>query len=151
MRADALTGVSPKKWPTYLLMIYRIKLIIDVDDHLKAYDVMADPCSKTVLGNPHLKEFCLNRPLTEILQMSFSHLLEMNPAQREEDQFLLCMEWDCLRSAIGKYLGLSSDDFDSERCQILSIEHHSERIVVEGVLLPPKDWPNSFRKSSDCC
>jgi len=130
-------------------MIYRIKLIIDVDDHLKAYDVMADPCSKTVLGNPDLKEFCLHRPLTEILQTSFSYVLENNPAPTEEEQFLLSMEWDCLRSAIGKYLGLTSENFDSERCQILSIEHHSERIIVEGVLLPPKKWPNSFSKSSD--
>ncbi len=127
-------------------MIYRIKLTIDLHDHITAYDVLSEACSKTVLGNPRLKEFCLHRPLTEILQTSFSNVLEKNFAQTEEEQFLLCMEWDCLRSAIGKYLGLTSADFDSERCQILSIEHGEQEVMVEGIVLPPQDWPNYFSR-----
>ena len=79
--------------------------------------------------------------LKELLSVSYRDAAAALKLSAEDEQFILYMEWDALRSALAQYLGMDDEDIDGERCQITSIDSDDEGTEVAMVILPPKELP----------
>ena len=86
-------------------------------------------------------EFCIEKTLPAILALSYNEIREELHPKAEEDEFILYMEWDALRSAIAQYLGINHPEIDKDRCQITSVEFDETGIAISEVVLPPKELP----------
>ena len=76
----------------------------------------------------------------DILKNEFSEIVERLEAEGSEEQFLLYLEWDALRSAVAQYLGKDDGD-DAARRQIVSIIHDGEKVEISQVIQPPENMP----------
>ncbi len=119
-----------------------LNIWLDANDRFLKFDFAKITCSSEIKGTTGYSRFCVGLTLPEILDHSFLSLVEsLNLQADEEQQFILHLEWEALRSGIAQYLGVERDDIDRERCQITSIEHTGEGIEISEVVLPPKELP----------
>lgn len=86
-------------------------------------------------------KYCAEKTLHEIVALPYQRVAADLAAKDEEVQFILYLEWDSLRSAIGRYLGLEDKELDKERCQISAISYDEKGIEVAMTILPPKEMP----------
>lgn len=114
----------------------------DHDDCLIDFEYAKITCSSEIEGETGYKNFCVGQELNEILNHDFPMLVSvLGLNSREDQQFILHLEWEALRAAIGLYLGVNRDDIDTDRCLITSIENGPESTEVALVILPPKEMP----------
>jgi len=114
---------------------------LDTDEKFKSFQYAKITCGQEIKEGRGLGDYFKGKSITEILNISFDVISkDLNP-QTDEDQFVLYLEWDALRSALALYAGIEDDHIDPDRCEITSIEHSDEGIEVAEVILPPKELP----------
>jgi hypothetical protein len=120
-----------------------IALKVDHDDNFVSFEFSKITCGKKITEHANYNKYCAAKALKDILNISFQQAVEDLKAETEEEQFVLYLEWDALRSAIAQYLGIDDDSIDKDRCRILSIAHDDvEGVEIIQVVLPPKDIPS---------
>jgi len=118
-----------------------IAMKLDHAERFVAFDFAKITCGREITGKTGYSDYCKGRSLNNILGVAYAQAVTDLKLTAEEEQFILYMEWDALRSTIAQYLGVEDDDIDRNRCQITSIESTDEGSEIALVILPPKELP----------
>lgn len=119
-----------------------IAMRLDHTERFLAFDFAKITCGRTIAAATGYSDYCKGRSLNNILGISYAQALRDLKLKTEEEQFILYLEWDALRSTIAQYLGIEDEDIDRERCHITAIESTDRGdIEVALVILPPKEMP----------
>lgn len=118
-----------------------ISIKVDHDERFISYEYAKITCGREITGGTEYAKYLKGKTLDDILAISFQQALTDLKIPAEEDQYILYLEWDVLRSAIGLYLGIENPEIDTGRCMITSIETTEEGIEFAEVILPPKEMP----------
>jgi len=118
-----------------------ISLRLDDHERFISFELAKITCGREISAQTGYSQYCRGKSLNDILTFSFAEICSDLDAKSEEEQFILYMEWDALRSAIAQYLGVDHEDIDKDRCRITSIEHDEGGVEVAQVILPPKEMP----------
>lgn len=118
-----------------------IALKIDHGERFVSFEFAKITCGREITAKTGYNSYCRGKPLTEIIIISFTEVVNALNIHEEEEQYILYLEWDALRSAIAQYLGVDIEGVDKERCQIASIEHDEKGIEIAQVILPPREMP----------
>jgi len=118
-----------------------IALKLDHDERFISFEFAKITCGREITAQTGYNTYCCGKPLSEIIDITFSEAVTAVNIHEEEVQYVLYLEWDALRSSIAQYLGVDADGIDKDRCQITSIEHDERGIEIAQVILPPKELP----------
>ena len=118
-----------------------ISFKIDSNEKFLAFEFAKITCGQEIGAGTGFSKYCLGKTLEEILQTPLNTASTELNILDEEGKFVLHLEWAALRSAIAQYLGIDSEEFDANRCQITSIETTDEDTEIALVILPPKEMP----------
>ena len=118
-----------------------ISIKISEDDRFISFDFAKITCGREITAKTGYSRYCVGRSLKEILAIPFAQAATELGLKEEEEQFILYLEWDALRSAIAQYLGMEDKDMDQDRCRITAIEYGQEEIEIAMVILPPASLP----------
>jgi len=118
-----------------------IALKIDHNERFISFEFAKITCGREISAKTGYNTYCCGKPLAEIITISFSEAVSAVNIHEEEEQYVLYLEWDALRSAIAQYLGVDVEGIDRQRCQITSIEHDEGGIEIAQVILPPSEMP----------
>ena len=125
-----------------------ITIQLNHDEKFVSYEYAKITCGKEIDGKTKFGQYCAGRDLEEILHLTYEEVLKDLKLSDDEKKFILYLEWDALRSAIGLYLGVLDENIDTDRCAITSIEHNETGIEIAEVILPPKEMPKILPCSS---
>jgi len=115
---------------------------LDPSEKFISFDFAKITCGQEITASTGYAQYCQGKALDEILKIPFEQIKNDLDIQKDEDQFILYMEWDILRVAIVQYLGMEGDPLiDRERCQISAIEHTEEGVEIALIILPPQELP----------
>ena len=117
-----------------------VSIRLDKRDCLIDFDFAKDTCGKTIGGGTGYKEICVGRKIDDILDLEFLEIVEKLGTAGTEEQFLLYLEWDALKSVIAQYQGRDKD-IDPARYQIDSIVLDGEEVEIRQLIQPPKEMP----------
>jgi len=115
---------------------------LDKDERFVSFVYQRSFCGQVVNEQSPYSPFCQGKTLAEIIQIYFQAVLQNVPTSGEEDRFLLFIEWDALRSALGQYLGHDDGEIDVSRCQTVAVKHDEDGIEITQFILPPSRLPN---------
>ncbi len=118
----------------------KITVWLDSDDRLTGCDFTKLTCNRTVGGETGYLEQCMGLSAEEILKIEFQEALDQLNSENTENQFLLYLEWDALRTSIAQYLG-KLQDINQERHQIVSIAHDENGVTIIQEIQPPAAMP----------
>ena len=118
-----------------------IALKFDHDERFISFQFAKITCGREISAKTGYNTYCCGKPVHDIMGISFSEAVAAVNIHEEEEQYVLYLEWDALRSAIAQYLGADVDGIDKDRCQITAIEHDERGIEIAQVILPPKELP----------
>jgi hypothetical protein len=119
-----------------------IALKLDNDERFLSFEFTKVTCGKEITAHTDYNKYCRGKTLREILDIPYRQAVENLNAATQEEQFVLYLEWDALRSALAQYLGADNEGIDKDRCRIASIAHDDkEGVEIIQVILPPKDMP----------
>jgi hypothetical protein len=118
-----------------------ITILLDHQENFISYEYAKITCGREIQGETRYPQYVKGKSLTDIIDIPYARAAVDLEIEEEEALYILYLEWDALRSAIGLYLGISADDIDTERCLISSIEHTENGIEISEVILPPKNMP----------
>ena len=118
-----------------------ITIYLDSDERFICFEYAKITCGQEISANTGLNRYFVGSHLDDILNSSFNSLVKDLNVLEEENQFVLYMEWDALRSAVGNYLGREDAEIDTERSMVTSINHNEKGIEIALVILPPKEIP----------
>lgn len=114
---------------------------LDAEENFLRFEYAKITCGSEIGGKTGLNIFFQQKPLNTIITTSFDQIVTSLNMTEEENQFVLYMEWDALRAAVGQYSGVENENIDINRCQITSINHTETGTEVALVILPPKELP----------
>ena len=118
----------------------KITVWLGSDDRLTGCDFTKLTCNRTVGGETGYLEQCMGLSAEEILKIEFQEALDQLNSENTENQFLLYLEWDALRTSIAQYLG-RLEDINQERYQIVSIAHDENGVTIIQEIQPPAAMP----------
>ena len=118
-----------------------LNLRLDSDERFVSFEFAKITCGREITAKTGYGDYLRGRSLEDILEIPFAEVIRALNLSAEDEQFILYLEWDALRSVIVQYLGLDVKDIDRERCQITSIDHDERGAEVALVILPPKELP----------
>lgn len=118
----------------------KIVVRLDRQDRLIDFDFSKITCSKEIGQGTGFKEYCLGRTIEDIFKSDFNEILRVLNLKDSEDQFLLFLEWDALRTSIAQYRGLENE-VDTQRYQISSITYDEDQVEISQVIRPLKEMP----------
>ena len=118
----------------------KITVWLGSDDRLTGCDFTKLTCNRTVGGETGYLEQCMGLSAEEILKIEFQEALDQLNSENTENQFLLYLEWDALRTSIAQYLG-KLEDISQERHQIVSIAHDENGVTIIQEIQPPAAMP----------
>ena len=124
---------------------------VDHSDCLINYDYAKISCDKSIGNGQSFHQYCVEKPILQILEWEFFKILEelQLPDEESENQFLVYLEWSALRSALIQYLG-REDDVDTEHFEVASVEHTDQAVEIIQVIRPNSDLPkleSCFKRS----
>ena len=114
---------------------------LDNHDHFVFFEFNKMTCGSPVEGKTGFQEYCRGKNAFEILNFNFPELVSALKLEEEEQQFILYLEWDALRSSLSTFFGVQKDNIDSARCVITSVKHDEDGITISEIILPPQDLP----------
>lgn len=112
----------------------------DRQELLVGFDFSKLTCQKTIGGDSGFLEYCRGKNLSVLENQEFSEVAGVLGIAEGEEQFLLFLEWDALRTTIMHYLG-KSDLLDADRYQLESIDYCEEGVEIRQVIRPPSEMP----------
>ncbi len=104
------------------------------------FDFSKLTCQKTIGGGSGFLEHCKGKNLSTLESQEFAEVAGSLGIPEGEEQFLLFLEWDALRTTIMHYLG-KSDLLDTDRYQLESIDYGEEGVEIRQVIKPPSEMP----------
>lgn len=117
-----------------------ISVRIDAMECLVDFIFAKDTCGKGIGGGTGYKEICVGQNIEDILEMEFPFVLDKLGTEGSEDQFLLYLEWDAVRSTIAQYIG-NEEELSSKKHLIASIINDGDEIEIHQVIQPPDEMP----------
>ncbi len=117
-----------------------ITVRLDSCERLINFNFNKDTCGKVIGDGTGYNAICIGMKAEDILNNEFSEIVERLEAEGSEEQFLLYLEWDALRSAIAQYLG-KDDGADTKKRQIASIIHDGENVEISQIIQPLENMP----------
>ncbi len=114
---------------------------LDHNEKFVSFEYAKITCGREINGETGLSSYCCGKSLEEILDLTYGTICQGLKIDNEESKFILYLEWDALRAAIAQYLGVEDEGIDSDRCQIISVEHNEVGIEIAEIILPPKEIP----------
>ncbi len=122
----------------------KIIVWLDKNEKLINFDFTKLSCSKIIgVGTPFM-QFCIGHHIDDILDINFDLALQTLNSDNDEENFLMYLEWDALKSALQSYVG---QNLDSQRYQVASILHTEEGVKISIIIKPVKTMP----KTLFCC
>jgi hypothetical protein len=118
----------------------KITVWLDSDDRLTGCDFTKLTCNRTVGGETGYLEQCMGLSAEEILKIEFQEALDQLNSENIENQFLLYLEWDALRTSIAQYLG-KWGDINQEQHRIVAIAHDENGVTIIQEIQPPAAMP----------
>ncbi len=124
---------------------------VDHHDSLLGYDYAKISCDKPIGNGQTFHQYCVGRPIQQILGWEFPDILEELQLQGEdtESQFLVYLEWSALRSALIQYVG-RDEDVDTGHFEVASVEYSDKEVQIIQVIRPNTDMPkiqSCFKRS----
>lgn len=113
---------------------------LDHDNRLVDFNFNKVTCSKEIGDGVEYRDLCEGKSVQEVLDLAFDSVLERLQLIDTEEQFLVYLQWDALRSALLQYLG-HEEQVDEERYQIASVEYDENGVCIRQVIRPPQDMP----------
>jgi hypothetical protein len=117
-----------------------ISVRIDASEHLVDFVFAKDTCGKGIGGGTGYKEICVGKNIEDIWELDFPLVVDKLGTEGSEEQFLLYLEWDALRSTIGQYTG-KEEELSTKKHQIASIVNDGDEIEIQQVIQPPEEMP----------
>ncbi len=117
-----------------------ISVKFDNQENLLGFDFSKLTCQKTIGGSNGFLDFCKGRAMVTLVELEFQEVVNYLKVEGTEEQFLLYLEWDALRSTILHYLG-KSESLDTVRYQLESIDFEEEGVEIRQVIRPPGEMP----------
>ncbi|QPJ63390.1 MAG: hypothetical protein G3M70_16505 [Candidatus Nitronauta litoralis] len=117
-----------------------ISVKFDNSEHLLEYDFSKLTCQKTIGSDNGFLDFSKGREMTALVELEFQDIVNYLKVESSEEQFLLYLEWDALRSTILHYMG-KSEELDTTRYQLESIDYQEEGVEIRQVIRPPREMP----------
>lgn len=114
---------------------------LDSEERFLYFEYAKITCGREIAGSTGLSEHLKGRALSEIIGLSYQDIVSQLQIEAQEDQFILYLEWDVLRAALGLYMGIDDPHIDTERCTITSIITDETGTEIAEVVLPPKELP----------
>lgn len=114
---------------------------LDTEDRFVYFEYAKITCGREIDGSTGLSNHLKGLTLPEVLEASYTEIAKALKIEAEEDQFILYLEWEVLRAAIGLFLGVEDPHLDTDRCMITSIEIDESGTEIAEVVLPPKELP----------
>jgi len=118
-----------------------IDIQFDPKGRFLAFDFAKITCGREITAKTGYSEYCKGKKAEHILKLTYNEVARGLKLEKEDEQFILYLEWDALRSALVQYLGVEDDEIDTDRCHITSIEETEKGTTVALVILPPKELP----------
>ena len=118
-----------------------IAISLDKEEKFVSFDFAKITCGREITGSTGFEKFCIGKTLQDILNVGFTELVQSLKLTAEEEQYILYLEWDALRSAIAQYLGVDLEGIDRERCKVTSVTYDETGIEIAEVIYPPKSMP----------
>lgn len=118
-----------------------LNLRLDNNERFVSFEFAKITCGREITAQTGYGAYLSGKSLEDILEIPFTEAVRSLNLSAEDEQFVLYLEWDALRSVIAQYLGLDEKDIDRERCQITSIDQDEGGVEVALVVLPPKELP----------
>ncbi len=118
-----------------------IALKLDGEEKFVSFDFAKITCGREITAGTSYSKYCAGRTLEEIIAIPYTQAVIDLKLTQEEEQYVLYLEWDALRSAIAQYLGIDDPQIERERCLITSVEQNEKGIEIAEVILPPKSMP----------
>jgi hypothetical protein len=119
-----------------------IAFTINNRDKFISFEYAKITCGQEIAKGSSLSDYLKGKTLEKILNIPFEKICKDLKKTEEEEQFVLHLEWDSLRSAIVCYLGTEEyEEIDHNRCQITSIQQKEKETEIALVILPPKELP----------
>ncbi len=118
-----------------------IALHLDPEEKFISFDFAKITCGREISAKTGYSTLCVGKTLPEILNLTYNQVRHELGLKAEEDEFVLYLEWDALRSTIVQYLGSDVEGIDKDRCKITSIDHGEKGTEIALVVLPPKELP----------
>lgn len=118
-----------------------ISIQLDHDEKFMSCQYAKITCGREIGGGSDYAGYLRGKTLPEIMAVTWPQAVAGLKPAKEEDVFILYLEWDALRSAVGLYLGVEDAEIDTGRCIISSIEKTDTGVEIVEVILPPKDLP----------
>ena len=113
---------------------------LDHDNRLVDFTFNKVTCSKDIGEGVQYRDLCAGKTAQYVLELAFDTVLEKLNLVETEEQFLVYLQWDALRSALFQYLG-KEGQVDEERYQIASVEYDEDGVCIHQVIRPPQDMP----------
>ncbi len=114
---------------------------LDPDEKFVSFEYAKITCGGEISGGTGYSQFCAGKTLEDILKLSFQDALQALRIEEEENQYILYLEWDVLRSAIVQYLGVEDETIDMNRCKISSVNVTEQGTEISEIVLPPAQMP----------
>lgn len=114
---------------------------LDAGDCLLNYAFNKITCSRNIGAENTYRNFCCGKTVQDILNIEFPDLIETLNLIDTEEQFLVYLEWDALRSALCQYSG-QVEGVETERYRIASVEYsETGEAEINLVIHPPEELP----------
>ena len=79
---------------------------LDPDEKFISFQYAKITCGSEISGGSGYSKYCSGKTLEEILKLSFQDVVKDLGVQEEENQYVIYLDLDVIRSAIVKYLGI---------------------------------------------
>lgn len=114
-----------------------LQLTINNEDKLTDFTYKRSFCEQKINYDKQLINFLINKTLDVVLKTTYSEIVEELKIETEEDRLFINFEWDSIRSSIAKYLGVESEEFNTDRCLIDSVKTIDEITEINIIIVPP--------------
>ncbi|MFA5060122.1 MAG: iron-sulfur cluster assembly scaffold protein [Candidatus Omnitrophota bacterium] len=125
-----------------------IVISLSADGRLAKFRFVNRGCTRELASIESLHRYYDGKTLDDVIKTDFSKLTADLKVADEEEQFKLYLEWDILRTAAAKYLGITKiaeEDIDQDRCHIVSLTQTTQGVEIVETVLPPIDFPKIVR------
>lgn len=121
----------------------KIVVRLDRNDCLLDFDFSKITCGKEIGYRAGYQKYCQGRHIDEIFKIELDEVLRHFDPLGTEEQFLLYLEWEALRTSIAQYLGLEKE-VDAQRYKISSILYGEDSVEICQVIRPPSEMPKKI-------
>ncbi|HBR14043.1 MAG TPA: hypothetical protein DD723_00660 [Candidatus Omnitrophica bacterium] len=118
-----------------------IILQLDHEEKFVSFNFVKVTCGKEIETDARYGRYCAGKSLGDLLKISFQQAVDDLKIDNEEEQFILYLVWDALRSSLAQYGGFHDPEIDKDRCHIQSVEHNEEGVKITQIILPPQELP----------